>query len=346
MFVDKEEWNEFVKQYATRYKTPHVLQTAAWGELKSAFGWDTAHIVVGENGALVLLRVLLPRLGALSPTIAYIPKGPIGEDWTALLPDLDALCHRRRVVLLKIEPDLWEHEVKALPSELQLKTSAHAIQPPRTIVVDISGTEESNLAQMKQKTRYNIRVAEKNGVEVHPSPDITVFQGLMEVTGERDGFGVHSLDYYQRVYQLFHKEQAIAAADEPLCELLIASFEGQPLAGLIVFAYGKRSWYFYGASNDLHRNKMPTYLIQWEAIRWARRLGCTEYDLWGIPDEDEEVLEAQFTERHDGLWGVYRFKRGFGGKVLRAAGPWDRVYQPMLYSLYELWINRHERGGM
>ena len=113
----------------------------------------------------------------------------------------------------------------------------------------------------------------------------------------------------------------------------------------MVFAYGRRSWYFYGASNDLHRNKMPTYLIQWEAIRWARRLGCTEYDLWGIPDEDEEVLEAQFTERHDGLWGVYRFKRGFGGKVLRAAGPWDRVYQPMLYALYELWINRHEMGG-
>jgi lipid II:glycine glycyltransferase (peptidoglycan interpeptide bridge formation enzyme) len=193
MFVDKEEWNEFVKQVAARYKTPHILQTAAWGELKSAFGWDAVRIVAGENGALVLLRVLVPRLGSLSPTIAYIPKGPIGEDWAALLPDLDALCRKRRVVLLKIEPDLWEHEIKALPSALQLKSSAHAIQPPRTIVIDISGSEESILAQMKQKTRYNIRVAEKNGVEVHPSPDITVFQDLMEVTGERDGFGVHSL---------------------------------------------------------------------------------------------------------------------------------------------------------
>jgi lipid II:glycine glycyltransferase (peptidoglycan interpeptide bridge formation enzyme) len=101
---------------------------------------------------------------------------------------------------------------------------------------------------------------------------------------------------------------------------------------------------FYGASNDLHRI-IAHYLIQWETIRWARRLGCTEYDLWGIPDENEEVLEAHFTERHDGLWGVYRFKRGFGGKVLRAAGPYDRVYQPMLYSLYELWVKRHEMGG-
>lgn len=346
MFVNQGEWNEFVKDYARKHETPHVLQTAAWGELKSAFGWEVERIIAGENGAQVLLRVLLPRLGRLSPTIAYIPRGPIGKDWCALLPDLDALCAKRRVVLLKIEPDLWEHEVKELPAAMKLKLSRHAIQPPRTIVVDISGTEESILAQMKQKTRYNIRVAEKNGVVVQPTNDLSIFQALMEVTGERDGFGVHSLDYYQRVYQLFHIEDGDSAIDQPRCELLIASFEGQPLAGLMVFAYGKRSWYFYGASNDLHRNKMPTYLIQWEAIRWARRLGCTEYDLWGIPDEDEAVLEAHFTERHDGLWGVYRFKRGFGGKVLRAAGPYDRVMQPALYALYELWVKRQEaRGG-
>ena len=85
---------------------------------------------------------------------------------------------------------------------------------------------------------------------------------------------------------------------------------------------------------------MPTYLIQWEAIRWARSMGCEQYDLWGVPDHDQDFLEANFQERSDGLWGVYRFKRGFGGKLLRAADPWDRVYSPLVYSLYSLWSRR------
>jgi peptidoglycan pentaglycine glycine transferase (the first glycine) len=109
------------------------------------------------------------------------------------------------------------------------------------------------------------------------------------------------------------------------------------LAALMVFAYGKRSWYFYGGSANIHRERMPNYLLQWEAMRWARTQGCTEYDFWGVPDADLETLEAGFTQRTDGLWGVYRFKRGFGGELRRALGPWDRVYQPLLYRLYLLW---------
>ncbi len=88
---------------------------------------------------------------------------------------------------------------------------------------------------------------------------------------------------------------------------------------------------------------MPTYLLQWEGMRWAARQGCQEYDLWGIPDVDEVELERQFAGRSDGLWGVYRFKRGFGGQVVRSPGAWDRVYQPVLYRLYRWWMKR--RGG-
>ena len=105
---------------------------------------------------------------------------------------------------------------------------------------------------------------------------------------------------------------------------------------MMVFARGRRAWYVYGASTDEERNRMPTYLLQWEAMRWARSKGAEEYDLWGVPDEDEETLEADFTRRNDGLWGVYRFKRGFGGKLKRAAQAVDRVYNPWLYKLY-LW---------
>ena len=87
---------------------------------------------------------------------------------------------------------------------------------------------------------------------------------------------------------------------------------------------------------------MPTYLLQWEAIRWAKGKGCQSYDLWGIPDAPEAELEDAFMERSDGLWGVYRFKRGFGGEVQRTIGTFDRVYQPLLYKLYAAWSNRRQ----
>jgi lipid II:glycine glycyltransferase (peptidoglycan interpeptide bridge formation enzyme) len=129
-------------------------------------------------------------------------------------------------------------------------------------------------------------------------------------------------------YDLFSAEGNIA--------LLMASYGGRDLAGLMVFAFGQTATYLYGASSDEERNRMPTYLLQWEAMRWARARGCTVYDLWGVPDADQETLEAQFTQRSGGLWGVYRFKRGFGGRLARAVGPWDRVYNPLLYALYKL----------
>jgi peptidoglycan pentaglycine glycine transferase (the first glycine) len=189
---------------------------------------------------------------------------------------------------------------------------------------------------MKQKCRYNIRLAEKKGMTVRSWDDIESFHAMMQVTGGRDGFGVHSFDYYRRAYELFHPTGG--------CELLVAEFEGRPLAALMVFAHGRRAWYVYGASNDKERNRMPTYLLQWEAIRWAKARGCKEYDLWGVPDENEDVLEADFESRHDGLWGVYRFKRGFGGEIRRAAQALDRVYNPLLYKFY-LWRMAGREGG-
>jgi lipid II:glycine glycyltransferase (peptidoglycan interpeptide bridge formation enzyme) len=148
-------------------------------------------------------------------------------------------------------------------------------------------------------------------------------------------FGIHSPDYYRQAYDIFHPHD--------LCELFIAEFEHQPLAAIMVFTYGERAWYFYGASSDLHRNLMPTYLLQWEAMLWAKSRGCSEYDLWGIPDAPLESLEADFKTRSDGLWGVYRFKRGFGGELRRSVGAWDRVYRPLLYYFYRWWTSSAAR---
>jgi lipid II:glycine glycyltransferase (peptidoglycan interpeptide bridge formation enzyme) len=275
----------------------------------------------------------------LGLTLAYIPKGPVSgvesrqvyQSWKTLWPEVDAACRKRRCVFLKVEPDLWEGEAPEIqPAGFQL--SPHTIQPPRTIVLDLTGTEEQVLSRMKQKTRYNIRLAIKKGVVVRHSSDVNLFFQIIQATGERDRFGVHSREYYQRSFDLFHNRGE--------CELLLAELEGEPLAALMAFTHGARAWYFYGASVSSHRDTMPTYLLQWEAMRWARRQGCTEYDLWGVPDCSEEDLEANFTRRSNGLWGVYRFKRGFGGQLCRSAGPWDRVYQPFLYRLYRLWMKR------
>jgi lipid II:glycine glycyltransferase (peptidoglycan interpeptide bridge formation enzyme) len=286
-------------------------------------------VVGGAGGVQILFRAL-----PLGFSLGYIPKGPLGANWEQLWPEIDTLCRARRAVFLKVEPDAWEDEFDQQRqfSAFGFQPSDHSLQPRRTAIVDISGEEEEILARMKQKTRYNIRLAGRKEVVVTPSSDLEAFSSLMDVTGQRDEFGVHSRSYYRRVYELFH----------PLgmCELLVASYQGQPLAGIMVFARGDRAWYLYGASNNLERNRMPAYLVQWEAIRWARRKGCTSYDLWGVPDADEETLEADFTQRSDGLWGVYRFKRGFGGQIRRAAGAWDKVYNRTAYLAYQLLIAR------
>jgi lipid II:glycine glycyltransferase (peptidoglycan interpeptide bridge formation enzyme) len=181
---------------------------------------------------------------------------------------------------------------------------------------------------MKQKTRYNIKLAIKKGIQIEKTDDISTFYQLMLDTSKRDNFGVHSKKYYQLVLDLFGPSNKVA--------LLIAKFEQTPLAGLMVFRSGARSWYFYGASNNLERNRMPTYFLQFEAMKWAKSFGCKSYDLWGIPDEKEEILERDFDSRSDGLWGVYRFKRGFGGVIKRASPAYDRVYNPVLYKMINI----------
>lgn len=357
--LSNSQWEEFLSSYPDA----HILQTGAWGALKAEFGWQAAHLAFGPSGApgAVGAQVLFRRL-PLGLQIAYIPKGPVGNavkepdpedggvasdqrpDWPGQFwRGVDDLCRQRNAVFLIVEPDGWANSsqdrqavfdpiqpARSLPG---FRLGTRSIQPPRSIRIDISGEETEILARMKQKTRYNLRLAQKKGVVVHPSADLDNFYGLMMQTGERDAFGVHSLVYYRRAYELFHPGGE--------CELLMAEYEGRPLAGLMVFAHGKRAWYFYGASSNEHRELMPTYLLQWEAIRWARQRGCTEYDLWGVPDEEEAVLEANFETHSSGLWGVYRFKRGFGGKLSRAYGPWERVYNPALYALYRIWSRAH-----
>jgi len=322
------EWDQFVDQFPQA----HVLQTSAWGVLKSRYSWRAVPVRAQNSGALVLFRRL-----PLGFHIAYIPKGPLGTDWQALWPEIDRVCRMYRAVFLQVEPDAFESEgfdfSKSLPGFIPVEKT---FQPRQTIVLSLDGEQDDWMARMKQKTRYNIRLSIKKEVVVRESQDVALFYDLMTTTGERDRFGVHSLEYYQNAFQLFHERGE--------CALLIAEYENQPLAAVMVFARGKRSWYFYGASSNRERNRMPAYLVQWEAMRWAAARGCKEYDLWGIPDLPEETLEAGFTEREEGLWSVYRFKRGFGGSIERSVGAWVRVYQPLFYRAYQLLVKWRGQG--
>ncbi len=317
-----KEWDAFV---ASRHPDAHILQTAAWGRLKSAFGWRVETLQEEDAGGLLLFRPL-----PFGFSVGYLPRGPVPstpETLVELLPAIDRICRSRRAAFLSIEPD-WSDGDSARESlrRLGFRPGARTIQPPRTIRIDLRGSEDDLLARMKPKTRYNIRLAARHEVTVSPSGDIAAFARLMDATGLRDSFAVHSEKYYRAAYEAFQPHQTV--------ELFLAHYHGEPVSGLMAFAQGNRAWYLYGASSNLHREVMAPYLLQWEAMRWARGLGCVEYDLWGIPDAGEEELEARFADRQDGLWGVYRFKRGFGGTVWRAIGTWDRVYSAPLYQMY------------
>ena len=331
MTIDNEKsWDAFISEEPSI----HILQTTEWGLLKQKHGWYSKHLIFSQTGAQILFKKF-----PLGLRLAYIPKGPVGEFTDAFFSKAIAFCRQERAFVLYVEPDSWDNEIGGNLRVLKnagFFQSTMSIQPRRTVVISLLGSEEDWLSRMKQKTRYNIRLALKKGVVVEESLNIEVFNELMKVTGTRDQFGVHSKEYYQDVFALFSRKGQ--------CKLLIAQYQDIPLAGIMVFAYGNRAWYFYGASNNRERNRMPTYLLQWEAMKWAAAQGCTKYDLWGIPDEDVGILESEFTARSDGLWGVYRFKRGFGGEIKRTSGVYEQVLNKQQFWFYSLLLKMKQRA--
>jgi lipid II:glycine glycyltransferase (peptidoglycan interpeptide bridge formation enzyme) len=314
------EWDQFL----AKFSDSHLLQTSEWGEFKSDYGWMPARVVLGGSGAQILFRNL-----PLGYTIGYVPKGPLGLINHDLIQLIDQVCVQNNAIVAYIEPDAWEGTFDpASLLALGYQQSSISIQPRQTITISLEGSEEEWLGRMKQKTRYNIRLAEKKDIVIRQSSDIEIFNQLMKATGERNAFGIHQEDYYRNVHERFSQLD--------MCRLLVAYYQDNPLAALLMFHRGRRAWYFYGASGNLERNRMPAYLLQFEAMRIAKELGCAVYDLWGIPDFPESYLEEKFTTKNDGLWSVYRFKRGFGGVVKRSAGVFQKVFKSTPYRFMEM----------
>jgi len=327
--VSPQQWDTFVRNHPRA----HALQLSAWGTLKSAFGWSTDRAILLDDdrqiiaGAQLLFRPLPMKLG----TIAYLPFGGFVTDdaqWDNLWQAVERCAREHRAAFVKWEPGFYINEAQPTLQQWGFIESPQTIQPPRTIMLDIQSDDDTIMKRMNQGTRRKIRKSLKNDIHYYEATraDVDKFTQMMATTGERNEFGVHTADYYQMAYDLFVPEDAA---------LLMAEHDGDPLTGLMVFQSGSVAQYIYGASSSIKRNLMATYGIQWQAIQWAKERGCTQYDMWGAPDEDLETLEAQFQERSDGLWGVYGFKRGWGGEVMRSAGTWDKVYNPLVYTAYK-----------
>lgn len=319
----------------------HLLQSRSWADFKSAYGWKPYPLFwLDGNGRVDAAAMVLKR--ALGPGIQmlYVPRGPL-LDWsdvtlrTKVIADLQGFARQQGAIFIKIDPEIRVGTGKpgdqdsrsdegGLAVEDQLARlhwvrSAEQIQFRNTVWIDLSGTENDWLERMKQKTRYNLRLAERKGVVVrHGSArDFPLLYRMYAQTSVRDGFVIRSEDYYTQVWQNFTSQGAALP--------LIAEVEGEPVAALFLFWYARRAWYLYGMSTELHREKMPNYLLQWEAMRLAKSKGCEVYDLWGAPDIFDET---------DSMWGVYKFKEGLGGFVVRTSGAWDFVARPFLFSLY------------
>ncbi len=297
--------------------SPAFLQTAWWADFKAHHGWSSlAFLVTLEQGKpAVPLSVLLRRL-PLGLTLAYLPHPALH---TASLPELAQVL---RPLLPKlticVRFDLLEElpPSEALPVSVPgLRKPPADVQPPDTVLLTLTD-DEVLLGGMHKKTRYNIGLAEKKGVTVEKAgvEALSDWYTLYRQTAERDRIAIHSEKYYR---DLFAQTSSVT--------LWLARYEGQLLAGNIVLQHATTATYLYGASSNEHRNLMAPYALQWAAMCEARDQGATEYDLFGIPPTDDE---------NHPMHGLYRFKTGFGGRIVHRLGAWDAVLRPLWWNLW------------
>jgi peptidoglycan pentaglycine glycine transferase (the first glycine) len=326
-------WDDFVRAHGG-----HILQSSPWAELKSRFGWSAQRLLLAQGDQAVAGAQILYRQLPLGLFFAYIPRGPVADEqdsatYAALLEGLYAAARKRGAFVLKIELNTLSSGPSPLQAGGKVKVGL-PIQPRTTIHLDLTRDLDTILAQMKPKWRYNIRLAERKGVSVREgsAEDMATFYRLLEFTGERDAFAIHSLDYYRIAFESFARQDA--------ARLFVAEYAREPLAAIFVTAWGAEAIYLYGASGNAHRERMPNHALHWQAIQWARSRGCTHYDLWGIADtawaeapsvgaaEDDTPGEAHLPH------GLYQFKQGFGGTVVRYTGAYDVVFSRWRYALY------------
>jgi lipid II:glycine glycyltransferase (peptidoglycan interpeptide bridge formation enzyme) len=305
----------------------HLLQSWRWGGFKSLHGWSVERIAVGGDVPRAMAQILFRRRGPAE--IGYIPRGPIfsPDDPDALrelFAAIDRRCKERGVLYLIVEPD------RPLPFEGRIKSEGFVrgpdhVQPSRTVKVPLLD-DEPLLNQMRQKTRYSVRLAQRRGVLVEHADldEVSGFYRLLADTSSRNEFGIHSEAYYHDFVRIF--------GDDAL--VLFSTIDGERAAGLIAARFGNEAIYMYGGSSSVHRAHGAAFVIQFEAMRWAREAGSRVYDLWGIPAEDpqpsEDAVDRVSSSKGDDWRGLYKFKTGFGGEIVTYPSTLERRYHPVL----------------
>ncbi len=337
--LQTEEWGKVKAQFGWR-----PIQVV-WMREKTGYRmvrYEPSLTMEGQVVAAVqVLQRSIPIAGfAARLSVMYAPKGPL-LDWEdaslqeQVLKDIHLLAKKEGAIFIKIDPDVRIGTgVPGTPEAYEIPSgndyiatlrahgwhfSAEQIQFRNSVLIDLEKPEEQLLAIMKQKTRYNIRLAERKGVTIRAGTvaDLDLLYRMYAETSLRDGFVIRDVDYYHCAWKTF--------LEAGKAQALIAEVAGEPVAALVLFYFAQTAWYLYGMSRPLHREAMPNYLLQWKAIQTAQRLGCKVYNLWGAPDEFNET---------DPMWGVFRFKEGLGGTVTRTAGAWDLPTRPFYYTLY------------
>jgi len=314
------------------------LQSAMWGRFKSCFGWEAKAFSVDWNQGEARPLLILSRRIAPFLSMSYIPWGPelpasFHGDPRSRAAAAEELARALRRFLssafIRFDPPWLDSDGETPLYSNGFKRAGADIQPPDTVLVDLTPPLDDILAAMKPKCRYNIGLAQKRGVVVrgHDSTidsNIEVFYRLLAETAQRDGIAVHSIGYYKALFDESYKEKSRTMPVQ--LRLYTARHENDDLAAIVTLFRGAQATYLYGASSNHKRNLMAPYALQWKAMQDAKASGCAVYDLFGIPpDESPDHPMA----------GLYRFKTGFGGRIVRRPGSWDYPYQPLLHALFK-----------
>ena len=328
-----------------------VQQTTFWSLVKKRLGWNVLAFDLEADGSPSGdVLILLHEVGG-GATVAYSPFGPEklpddgrrGEYLAAvsseLRPHLGPSCLFVRWDLPWISPYAFEEDryddngywlgppetrLRELRMnwgvpEVGLRKSPSDILPPDTILVDLLGDESTLLARMKPKTRYNIRLAARKGVQVREGKvgDLELWQSLYLATARRNGIFPHDPQFFRAL--------ALAGESDAKVRLLIAEKDGEALAAMFLSTSADGAAYLYGASSGENRQLMAPYALQWAAMLASKSEGCASYDLFGVaprPDPDHP------------LHGLFVFKSGFGGAMLHRQGAWDYPYDEGAYGVY------------